>query len=284
MELSTQTDVGVSRFGEEKTIRWICEAGFDAIDYSMFDITSEDAILNRKDYESHALHLRKLTESYGCRFNQTHAPFPSHIPGDDEYNGKIKDYIIKAIEVAGILGAEDIVVHPSRFKNNDKQIILDFYRSLESYAKQYGVKIALENMFGRDARRGCIVENVCSNPTQLSEFADELGKDNFTVCLDIGHCGLVGQDPAEFIIKLGHDRLKALHVHDNNFKEDLHVWPYTSLQDWDSITSALKEIKYSGVFTYEADKSLLYFPEELMPYAYSFMEKIGRHLINKILF
>lgn len=282
MELSTQTDVGANRFGEEKTIRWICEAGFDAIDYSMFDISSENCMLNRSDYEHHASHLKNLAESYGCRFNQTHAPFPSHRPGDDEYNSKITGYIKKAIEVSSILGAEIIVVHPSNFENHEKSIILDFYRSLEPYAEKFGVKIALENMFGRDKRRGCIVENVCSNPSQLSEFADELGSEHFTVCLDIGHCGLVGQDPAEFIRKLGGDRLKALHVHDNDYREDLHIWPYTSLQDWDAITSALRDIKYSGVFTYEADHSLWHFPEELMPHAYVFMEKIGRHLINKI--
>ena len=282
MELSTQTSSCARRFGYEQTIRWICEAGFDAIDLSMFNITSDDAILNRKDYEKYALQLRKIAEGYGCRFNQAHAPFPSHRVGDDEYNKMLVPYIIRAIEIAGIVGADAIVVHPSKFKGNKKETILDFYRSLEPYCKQYNVKVALENMFGRKKYPRRIVESVCSNPQQLSEFYDELDSRYFTVCLDIGHCGLVGQDPAEFIRGLGHVRLKALHVHDNNFKEDLHQWPYASEQDWNSITAALKEIDYSGDFTFEADKSLTRYPEDLIPHAYSFMEKIGRHLISKI--
>lgn len=283
MELSTQTDVAAKRFGEKKTIRWICEAGFDAIDYSMFDYTSNDAMLNRSDYKQYALELKKLAETYGKRFNQAHAPFPSHKVGEDEYNAKIYECIKKAIEVTGILGAEIIVVHPSSFPNHDKELVLDFYRSLEPYCKEYGVKVALENMFARDHRRGCIVENVCSNPQQFAEFVDELDSRYFTACLDIGHCGLVGHNASDFIKGLGHNRLTALHVHDNNYKEDQHIWPYSGLLDWDDITSALKEIDYSGVFTYESDRSLRQYPEELIPHAYAFMEKIGRHLISRII-
>ncbi|MDD4688415.1 MAG: sugar phosphate isomerase/epimerase [Eubacteriales bacterium] len=282
MQLSTLTNLCSKRFGDQKAIKWICEAGFDAIDYSMFDITSENAMLNRSDYVSYAKELRVLVEAYGCRFNQAHAPFPSHKPNDEDYNKVIVPYIQKSIEVAGILGAEIVVVHPTHFINHDKEAILEFYRSLQPYCKDYGVKVALENMFGRDKKRDYIVENVCSNPNQLCEFADELDSRYFTVCLDIGHCGLVGQDPCEFIRELGHDRLKALHVHDNNFKEDMHIWPYSSLQDWDGITAALKEINYSGVFTFEADHSMEHYPEELMLDACVFMEKIGRHLISKI--
>lgn len=284
MELSTQTSGCSRRFGDEQTVRWICEAGFDAVDLSMFDIKSDDAILNRKDYEKHALKLKAIAEGYNCRFNQAHAPFPSHRVGDDEYNKKIVPYIIRAIEIAGIIDADAIVVHPSHFKGHKKETILGFYRSLEPYCKQYNVKVALENMFGRRKFSHKIVENVCSNPTELSEFYDELDSRYFTVCLDIGHCGLVGQDPAEFIRALGHDRLKALHVHDNDFKEDLHQWPYSSKQDWNGISSALKDINYSGDFTFEADQSLGRYPKDLIPYAYSFMEKIGRHLISKILY
>jgi sugar phosphate isomerase/epimerase len=87
------------------------------------------------------------------------------------------------------------------------------------------------------------------------------------------------------MIKLmGGDRIKALHVHDNDGKNDTHTLPYASsgVMDWDKITDALREIGYQGDLTYEADSFMSRFPAELLPDCERLMHAVGRHLIKMI--
>ena len=106
MILATQTDVLFRVFGEEEGIRILAEAGFDAIDYSMFPMSADDCHLNTGDVVAHAKHLRAVADSYGIKFNQAHAPFPSMRIGDDAYNAKMPDRVVRAVMIAGTLGAK----------------------------------------------------------------------------------------------------------------------------------------------------------------------------------
>ena len=100
MVLSTQTEVGSKRLGDEKCVRMICEAGFDALDYSMFCMQNDDDILNQPSYLEHVLEVKKIVESYGKYFNQAHAPFPSFKVGEDTYNTVILEKIKRSIAVS----------------------------------------------------------------------------------------------------------------------------------------------------------------------------------------
>ena len=196
--------------------------------------------------------------------------------------------VAQSIRIAGTLGARSIVVHPIAYVRQgeeQKKINFEFYRSIEPIALEYGIKIAIENMWGYDGRRNYIVPNVCSFGRDLAEYYDGLNNPNaYTVCLDLGHCGLVGEEPDQAIRALGKDRLGALHVHDNNYREDNHTLPYDygMKMNWDAITKALGEIGYEGDFTYEADTFLVRFDEDTIPDALKFMVAIGRKLIAKI--
>ena len=110
---------------------------------------------------------------------------------------------------------------------------------------------------------------------------DEINSPWITACLDIGHTALVGVDPADAIRALGHDRLKALHVHDVDYLHDCHTLPFNRNLDWDAITAALAEIHYDGDFTFEADAFLEQFPRELRKDASVLMARTGRYLVEK---
>lgn len=287
MILSTQTDVVFRVFGEEEGIGVFANAGFDAIDYSMFSMSADDCPLNTGDVVAHAKNLRNIAEANGIRFNQAHAPFPCWRPNDDAYNAKMPDRVKRAIQIAGTLGASCVVVHPIAYPGSEeaqKEFNLNFYRSLEETALSYGTKVALENMWGYDRRRGYIVPNVCSLGADLADYYDALNPDAFTVCLDLGHCGLVGEEPDDAIRALGGKRLGALHVHDNDYKNDTHTMPYMfgSTMNWDAITKALGEIAYQGDFTFEADNFLCRMGRDMLPSAVKFMEQMGRILIAKV--
>ncbi len=285
MILSTQTHVLANRLGDAEAIRILGQAGFDALDFSMFNnLTQTDHPLSQPGYREYAAKLRQIAADQGIRFNQAHAPFPSCIIGDESYNAQMFPQIVKAIEVAAILGASIVIIHP--FSTSDslqkKQLNLDFYQRLQPLCQKYGIKIALENMWGVHPVSRRIIPNVCSTGESFAEYLDELDRDCFTGCLDLGHCGLVDLEAADLIRILGHDRLLALHVHDNDFLNDTHTAPFLGKMNWAAITTALADIQYAGDFTFEADTFLTGFPDEFLPTAARFLQEIGRQLIQMI--
>ena len=281
MILSSQTDLTAKAFGIEKAVALIAEAGFDAIDLSMFEGEST-AWIHEPGYEKQVEELLKIAAGYGVYFNQAHAPFPSYRVDDDEYNKKIRPMLIRSIEVAGLAGVKNIVVHPVFFPENKKERNMQLYNELLPYAKKAGVKIALENMWGRDPRMKTIIPNVCSTASELAEYVDSLDPDWFTVCLDIGHIGLIREYEAPFIRALGPERLTCVHIHDNNYLDDQHTSPFMGKLPWDDITKAFADIGYKGDLTLEADNFLKRLPKRMYPAGLKFMECAGSELIRMI--
>ncbi len=281
MILSSQTDLTAAAFGIEKAVALIAEAGFDAIDLSMFEGDST-AWLYEPGFEKQVDKLLRIADEYGVFFNQAHAPFPSYKVDDDEYNKNIRPMLIRSIEVAGLAGVKNIVVHPVFFPENKKEQNLQLYNELLPYAKKAGVKIALENMWGRDPRMKTIIPNVCSTAQELAEYVDALDPDWFTVCLDIGHIGLVREYEVPFIHALGAKRLTCVHIHDNNYLDDQHTCPFTGKLPWNDIAKAFADIGYAGNLTLEADNFLRPLPQAMYPAGLKFMECAGRELIRMI--
>ncbi len=67
--------------------------------------------------------------------------------------------------------------------------------------------------------------------------------------IDIGHANLFGRKPEQFIRKF-HKKLKHVHLHDNNGKEDLHNPIGTGNIDWKNLIKILKRY-YNGTITLE---------------------------------
>ena len=112
MKISTQTLRLANTFGDIEAVKFLCELGYDSIDYSFFGSRAKGLPLENDNYFDHLRDLKQLTDSYGVTFNQTHAPFGLYIEGDDDFNNWVKPLIIKSIEASGILGAEYVVIHP----------------------------------------------------------------------------------------------------------------------------------------------------------------------------
>ena len=289
MKLVTTTDLLTRKTDAKTAVSMIKEAGFDGIDLSMFYMMYHSDPLGGDQYADYVRELRAYADSLSIGFEQGHSPFPSYDAANMDYTEKIVPYIERSVGIAGMLGIKYLVIHPiapvQKPKDADlKQFNIDFYRSLLPYAKEYGVTICLENMWGYDTRRKYIVPNVCSMGKDLAEYVDALDSPYFAACLDLGHCGLVGDDAADAIRVLGRDRLKALHVHDNDYRHDRHLLPYFGQMNWESITATLKEIRYTGNLTFEADATFAGLPSdrELLSSAWKYMESLGRYLIKRV--
>ena len=174
-------------------------------------------------------------------------------------------------------GYQDPAVAEECFKLN-----MDFYKTLIPHAKEAGVKIALENMWYRDAKRGYILASACGTAADFCKYIDALDSEHIGAVLDLGHCSLVGEEAQDAIRILGHDRVTGLHIHDNDYRSDDHTIPGLGKMDWNEITKALGEIDYTGDFTYEADTFLETLAAPFRYSALKFMAEIGRQLISDI--
>lgn len=289
MLLSTQTSNILGAFGEEQGLRILKDAGYDALDASLFAMsTTPQSPLYGEGWREYAENLKKLSDEIGIPFNQSHVPFVFNWKNPNEFEERFMPLNIRGLIVSGILGVKTAIVHPyhyGEYFGHEEEIFernMKFYRDLLPYAKEYGVKIAIENMWRNEPKRKYICPSACGTAKDLARYIDTLNDDTFVACLDLGHCGLVGEEAQDAIRILGHDRLKALHVHDNNYREDTHTLPMMSMMEWDEICKALADIKYDGDFTFEADAFLKYVPKDFKPTACKFMADTGRYLISKI--
>ena len=255
MKTSTNTAAPAGIVGEQKAVELIAKAGFDAWDFSMFDmcrydwqaqkLLPNDHPLAGTNYLAFARELKHIGEECGIVCNQSHAPFPTGCRA-------IRDYMQRAIECTAEAGGEICVIHPDN--NATPEQNAEMYQELLPFARGCGVKIATENMWNWDNEKGHSCFAACATPESFVKHIDVVGDDFLVACLDIGHAEMKGSDTSavELIHALGH-RLQALHIHDNDKLHDSHQIPFSMLIDFPPIVKALKEIGYSGYLTLEAD-------------------------------
>ncbi len=297
MRLSTTTGGISEKLGYKEAVRIIAEAGFDAYDMNMSKIHLDDSPLKGDDYMTYIKELKAYADEKGISCNQAHAPFPTALNGNEEYNKMTFDMIVRSMECAAYLGAEIIVVHPIKeisssvpkgfsetpVESQEKlfAINMDFYRKLIPYCERFGIKVALENMWYRNPYwRDAIIPATCGLSEEFRKYIDELNSEWLVACLDVGHCLLCGEKPEMAVRNLGNKRLFALHVHDVSGREDSHVLPYLMNVNWDEFLKALKDIGYTGDFTFEAHNFLKNCPVDFIGEAVSYMCKTGRYMVN----
>ncbi len=254
MKISTEIRSSARYVGEEKAVELVAKAGFDAWDFSMLCMVNYDWGTGRcspcshplagKDYVSFAKKLRHIGEECGIVCNQSHAPYPT-------YCRDIRDCFERSLECTAEAGGEICVIHPDNYKTAAENA--EMYFELLPVAKQYGVKIAAENMWSWSNVTKSASAAACSDPTSFLEHLEQVNDPFFVACLDIGHAELFGldTDACSMIESLG-AYLQALHIHDNDKKGDLHLAPFSGMLDLPSIACALRKNGYSGYLTLES--------------------------------
>ncbi len=266
----------------KECITLLADAGFDCIDLSFDGKISEEAL---DDWHKNAEEYVAYAKDLGICFNQAHAPFPTSF-GDDKNEWRFQN-TVRCMEIAAKFGVENIVVHPNqhleyRFHIEElREMNCNFYKALEPYAKKFGIKIAIENMWRYDInRKNYITHSTCSKAEEFNEYVDMLQSDSFVACLDLGHIGLVNDDIPKFIRTMG-SRIKCLHIHDVDYVHDLHTLPGMGKLDYNEIFATLKEIGYNGDLTLESGNFINGFEKDFLPTALKFMADRIRYYANK---
>ena len=255
MLISTEIGSASKIIGEEKAVELIAKAGFDAWDFSMFEMCRYDwgnqRVLENNhplfgnDYLAFARRLRQIGLDNGIVCNQSHAPFPTSCAA-------IRSYYKRAIECTAEAGGRICIIHPDNNKNAEENA--QMYLELLPFAKGCGVKIATENMWNWNDEKDEAAPAACSDPASFNAHLDAVDDDFFVACLDIGHAEMrgLGTTAVDMIMALG-PRLQALHIHDNDLWHDSHQIPMSMNIDFEAVVKALKEIDYKGYFTLESD-------------------------------
>ena len=266
MKISTEIYSTARVVGEQKAVELIGKAGFDAWDFSLFEMARWDWAnkrimdtphpLKSADYLKFARELKSIGEAYGMVCNQSHAPFPS--------DKMPIDTLKRAIECTAEAGGEICIIHPDNLA--DVNTNAEFYGKLLPFAKECGVKIATENMWCWDDKKNESTFAACATSKSFCDHVDALNDPYLVACLDIGHAEMrgSGEGAVKMIRDLG-TRLRALHIHDNDRWHDSHQIPFSMQIDFEAVAKALKEIGYSGYLTLEADSYMkAYTPENAL--------------------
>lgn len=295
----------IRRENPEEGYRLIKEAGFDCVDFNfdeylnvndvrvgkihdLFDRSMEEMW---KDFAPHAQAAKK----YGLTFEQMHAPFPMTQPGMDRANEKMTRITVNCMELCARMGGHYIVVHPLTLayeysKKEEYDYNVEMYKKLIPAAKELGLVICLENMFYEVNFH--LMEGVCSDFTETAAMIDELngfaGEELFGFCFDVGHANVLGKNMYQSVVTLG-NRLKILHIHDNDGISDLHTMPFTferswspAATDWNGFLRGLKEIGYQGVLNFETFRCMNGFPRELHPAVLRLFADMGKYFDRQI--
>jgi len=282
MLVSTETLILKKLVDINKILETIKEAGFDAFDFTMYDIENEQTLVSFDDYKERAYKVKEKALELGLICNQAHSFFPTLRKNNDKWTEYGYKLTIRSLEIAGILGAKYCIVHPCNDYTAEENYKM--YEYLLPYAKKYNVKIALENMWNWNEELRVITGAACSSPEDYNKHLDLLDKEYFGACLDIGHAEMrdVHTSAVKMIEALG-DRLTCLHIHDNDMIHDYHRLPYTFNVDFEPIIDALAKINYKGDITFEATRYLDNFPKELYQSAMRLMADIGKYFRDEIL-
>ncbi len=282
MKISTEIGSAAKRIGEEKTLQYMGEAGFDAWDFSMFAMCrydrAQDIVISTEhplaspNYLAFARRLRQIGLDCGMVCNQSHAPFPTA-------SKKMWPYLKRAIECTAEAGGQICIIHPGN--NLSPQENAEMYLELLPFAKACGVKIATENMWNWDHDKDESSFAACATPESFMEHFLAVNDEDFVACVDIGHAEMRGSGigAAETIRALG-SKVQALHIHDNDQWKDLHQIPFAGKIDFNEVVKALQEIGYNGYLTLEADTHLKRFDTENIAVGIRELAESARKLKN----
>lgn len=98
--------------------------------------------------------------------------------------------------------------------------------------------------------RSCL----CNTAKETLDIVDAVNKPNLGVCVDVNH---FLQEKAEDGLRLLGERVKTLHISDHDYLDEQHWMPGEGKIDWKEVVFALKEIGYTGIFSYEVES---YYP------------------------
>lgn len=143
------------------------------------------------------------------------------------------DEIKHALEIAEVVPYRYLIQHlgvgGQEFSERAVEAAFSALEEISLFAGQRGVEVLLEN-----------TPNSLSSAERLLTFF-EITHLNLNVCFDSGHAHM--NEGVETAYRLLKNRIRSTHLHDNNGKEDSHLFPFIATEgtiDWQGTMHALR--------------------------------------------
>ena len=230
----------------EDAVLRLQKAGFR---YSELSSGHTGRLARRGDPTQTGLQFRSFLDGEGFSIPQGHLGFKPGLADPDS-----TDLQKRELELYMAAGIQNAVLHFNGGNDLSPEARhtrrLEQLRKLQEFVKGTDIYLCLENL-------GSVPQT--HTVQQLLEIIREAGGSNLGICLDTGHLHLVNgreeatQTQREFILGAG-KHLRALHITENNGKNDVHQMPYSARYgiDWPQVVASLREIGYDGIFNMEA--------------------------------
>ena len=273
----------------EQAAHWGAENGFQAIEIACWPrekATRRYAGVSHIDVKdlnkANAKQIRTMLHDHGLTVSSL-AYYPNPLHPDLEHREMVINHLKKVIEAAALLEAPIVGTFIGRDKNKTVPQNLEDYAkvwpSIVKFAKDHGVKIAIENcpmIFSHDEWPGG--NNLAISPAIWRQMWEIIPDDHFGLNLDPSHLiwEMIDYERVihEFAEKLFHVHAKDLHVDRdglyNNGVLSLGMgWQIPRLPgrgdvDWAKFVAALKAVGYDYVVSiehedrdYEGDEELV---------------------------
>lgn len=309
LQLGVQTKNVVNDEHPEEGFALLKRAGFSCADFSLngylLNTDIYQSTLNRffdasvSELERFFAPHKQGAKAAGITIHQIHMPYPIYVPaGEKKVNAYLWNEVApKSMAVCAFLECPFLVVHGfklARFlgsEDREWEETEKFIDSIAPMAKEMGITICIENLY--DGIGGHLLEGPCCDVAKAAERIDRINEkyraEVLGFCFDTGHANLVGIDFERFITGLG-ERLKVLHIHDNDGISDLHQIPFTfaktrenkSSTDWEGFIRGLRQIRFQGTLSFETAPVLAAFPEVMKQDALAFIARIGEYFAGEI--
>lgn len=238
------------RLSSAAMVDFIADNGFDGIDVS-FDLFSDlgNPLCCEGDIYSVLYSMGNRAASRGLTLPVCHLPFYMPNPDDDRAMKPFARALREGIKAAAYLKIPTAVIHPivrhssacTYPKWRDEN--LTFLFPLCELAQEKGVTLAIENMTGIPYPSQPKELVFGSRAKDVRWLADKL---DCGVCWDFGHANLTGLCQSAELHTVG-DRLRMVHVHDNDGKNDTHLNPFNGEIDWNDAAEGLRAVGFTSM-------------------------------------
>ncbi|HLC00856.1 MAG TPA: sugar phosphate isomerase/epimerase family protein [Candidatus Bathyarchaeia archaeon] len=195
--------------------------------------------------------LNEIAQSHGFKYT-FHCPFADiniASPSKPMLNASLKR-LKQSMAYARQLNAELWVLHPglitgitSFYPGSDWKQNVHSIRALHEPAKEYGLRIAIENL---PQKYGSIMKT----PEDFKRLYAETGLTDIGIVLDTGHANLEAQTEP-FLTQLP-DKIYELHLSDNMGEQDQHLGIGYGKINWQRLAQSLKHISFAGTVMVES--------------------------------
>ena len=264
----TTTDVFEDGYPAEVAIDRLARLGYEGIDMGLDYWVFEGSPFLSDNYLEWGRSLRAHADEVGIPYTHAHAPGEA----DDD------DYLERSIEMASVLGAGYLVVHP--IFQIDGEVIDDKAEFISINAS------AIEKWLPLAKERGVVLlsENILwgssSDPCIIADLVKDVDSPYFGWCFDVGHAWACGQAPD--VVKECSVAPLSIHIQDNHGNGDEHLIPGDGTIDFGMFISALKDVGYKGDCVLEAHHQSLEAPDEQRDEILTRLIGVARDLRDKM--